>query len=61
MYPCRMIRLTISIKKAPTIGTTMNACGDGPNRLTKDPMFITAVGVAPKPKPQWPPDITAAS
>ena len=40
------------MKNAPTIGTTINACGDGPKRDTSDPIFITAVGVAPKPKPQ---------
>ena len=50
-----------SMKNAPTIGTTRNARGAGPNRSTIASMFATAFGVAPRPKPQWPPAMTAAS
>ena len=39
--------LAISIKKAPTSGTTMNAFGDAPNFLVTAVMLAIAVGVAP--------------
>lgn len=44
--------LTISIKNAPTIGTTGNAMCDGPKRSVIACMLAIAVGVAPRPKPQ---------
>ena len=55
------IALAISMKKAPTIGTMRKASFDGPKRLVSACMLAIAVGVAPRPKPQWPAAITAAS
>jgi hypothetical protein len=40
------------MKKAPTIGTTMNACGAGPWRRVSACMLAMAVAVAPIAKPQ---------
>ena len=39
----------------------LKARGAGPKRSTIDSMFATAFGVAPRPNPQWPPAMTAAS
>ncbi|SEI25705.1 hypothetical protein SAMN05192544_106117 [Paraburkholderia hospita] len=46
------IAFAISMKNAPTIGTTRKARWDGPNRSVMACMFAIAVGVAPGPKPQ---------
>ena len=56
-----MKALTKSMKNAPTIGTIRKALCDGPKRSVTDCMLATAVGVAPRPKPQWPAASTAAS
>jgi len=46
-----IITLVISIKNAPTNGTTRNALCDPPNLLVIAVMLAIAVGVAPKPRP----------
>lgn len=51
-YNLMTITLTISMKNAPTIGTTRNARWDGPNLSVTACIFAIAVGVAPRPKPQ---------
>ncbi|KFJ97692.1 hypothetical protein BF23_21710 [Klebsiella variicola] len=53
--------LTMSIKNAPTIGTTRKAICDGPKRSVIACILAIAVGVAPRPNPQWPAASTAAS
>src|SRR5471032_384769 len=55
------IALAISIKNAPTIGTTKKARCDGPKRLVMACILAIAVGVAHSPKPQCPAASTAAS
>ena len=66
-YPKKPIKvvkikaLIKSIKKAPTIGTIRKALWEGPKRSVTDCILATAVGVAPKPKPQCPAQSTAAS
>ena len=50
-----------SIMNPPTTGTTRKARGDGPYCCVMAFMFATAFGVAPRPKPISPADITAAS
>ncbi len=46
----------ISMKKAPTSGTTRKAFGDGPKRLVTASMLAIAMGVAPRPRPTNPAD-----
>ena len=52
--------LTMSRKNAPTSGTTMNATCDAPWRCVTAVMFAIAVGVAPRPNPISPAQMTAA-
>ena len=42
----------MSTKKAPTSGTIKKALCEGPKVCVTDCIFATAVGVAPRPKPQ---------
>ncbi|CAB3750317.1 hypothetical protein LMG29660_01245 [Burkholderia puraquae] len=44
----------MSMKNVLTIGTIRNAMHDGPRRAVAACMFAIAVGVASRPKPQWP-------
>lgn len=44
--------LMMSMKKAPTMGTTRKARWEGPKRWVMACMLAMAVGVAPRPKPQ---------
>ena len=41
----------MSMKNAPTRGTTTNAFGDAPNLAVTAVMLAIAVGVAPRPNP----------
>ena len=50
--PDKIIALIKSTKNAPTIGTIKNALCEGPKVWVIDCMLATAVGVAPRPKPQ---------
>ena len=56
-----IMALDISIKKAPTNGMIMKAFGDAPNFFVTADMLAIAVGVAPRPRPAKPAEITAAS
>ena len=66
-YPKKPIKvvkikaLIKSIKNAPTIGTIKKALCEDPKRSVTDCILATALGVAPKPKPQCPAQSTAAS
>lgn len=53
--------LTGSMIKDPIRGITKKAAGAGPNSSVIAVIFAMALGVAPKPKPQTPEAITAAS
>src|SRR5690606_12114258 len=55
------ITFMISTRKAPVIGTTMNASGAGPCRREMACMLAMAVAVDPKQNPRNAPDMTAAS
>ena len=50
-----------SINNDPTIGIIKKAFTDGPLAVVNVSIFAIAFGVAPKPNPQCPVDITAAS
>ena len=61
MNQTMMRAFTKSIKNAPTIGTTMNARGLGPNLETSVRMFAMALATVPSTNPMNPLAMTAES
>ena len=57
----RIDALTGSMMSEPMRGMTKNAVGAGPKSSVIAVILAMAFGVAPRPKPQTPDDMTAAS